>query len=232
MMKKFYPEKFGLTKDNLYEILVTTMSIPSKKDSLPNTSCMGIRLSENNLISIGPYPDTTTCRNLKANGLITLNFTDDVYLYALAALKAPNKPIDIPLISLDCYDTKRIIKTPFPYIKSAWAALFCKSIEEKEKIKRDGLGEVNITEFKLKVLHGLKLKESYKYFNRAENLALEAVILATRLKIAKERNDKALFASILEKINEYVNTIKRIDKNENALKAINIVEKFIKTFMN
>ncbi len=232
MLNRFYPEKFGLTKGYLYEILATTMSTTTKQDFSPNTSCMGIRLSEDNFILIGPYPDTTTYRNLKANGLITLNFTDDIYLYALAALKTVNKTANTPILSNEYYAMKMIEKTSMPYIKSAWAVLFCKSIEEKEKIKVDGLGEVKITEFKLKVMNSLKLKESYKYFNRAENLALETIILATRLKIAKERNEKVLFASIFEKINEYINTIKRIDKNESALKAINTVEIYTNNLKN
>ena len=38
-------------------------------------------------IKITPYPDTTTSKNLKANRYISINFIDDIYLYALAALK-------------------------------------------------------------------------------------------------------------------------------------------------
>ena len=104
MGSEFIPQDYGLEKDNLYEILATTfsLSVPSG-DVEPNTSCMGINLIENDLIKINPFPNTTTLKNLRETGIITLNFVDNIYLYALAALKGTNSSITFPLNHCLCH---------------------------------------------------------------------------------------------------------------------------------
>jgi hypothetical protein len=72
------------------------------------------------------------------------------------------------------------------------------------------------------------LKDSFKLFNRAENLALESIILATRLKVAMDKNDKSLVVSIQEKIDNYAKEIERFGNNKNALKGIQVVSEYVK----
>ena len=49
----FSPQDFGLITDYLYEILATTYSIDSNSRQIsPNTSCMGIKLLNNNRLVI------------------------------------------------------------------------------------------------------------------------------------------------------------------------------------
>ncbi|MFX1274091.1 MAG: DUF447 domain-containing protein [Promethearchaeota archaeon] len=229
----FKPQEFGLKKNNLYEILATTFS---KNGNInPNTSCMGIRLIENNLIQISPYSNTKTFKNLEATGIITLNFVDNISLYALAALKCPKASIQFP----KKYYNYTEIDNPFnenafsstiliPYVNKAWGILTCIIASETQIIKEDLFGESEITEFKLHVIAAQKFKESYKLFNRAENLALESIILATRLKIAKENNDLSLINSIYSKITDNLDNIRRFGKNQNAIEVVDLILKYIK----
>jgi hypothetical protein len=74
----------------------------------------------------------------------------------------------------------------------------------------------------------IKSRESFKLFNRAENLALEIIILATRLKLAVEKDDKLRKNEIVEKIRENLLLINRLGKNSNVLEAIEYIRNFIK----
>ena len=234
----FNPRDFGLKKDYLYEILATTFSINQRNnDIIPNTACMGIKLIENDLIKIGPYPDTSTFRNLKHNGFVSINFVSNIYLYAIAALKDKDILINLTEFPKEFYDYKNVEltveffsdlrETLMPYISKAWGVLFCKAIEENQVLKKDGLGEVQIIEFKLKVISFDKFKESFKLFNRAENLSLETIVLATRLKIARERKNKKLFDSILQKIQDNIRDMERFGGNKNAIKSLELIKKYI-----
>jgi hypothetical protein len=195
---------------------------------------MGIKLIENDLIRMSPFPNTTTLKNLKESGIITINFVGNVYLYALAALKGSNPSISFPS---RFYDYKEIVnpfddnpdtsKMLIPYINTAWAILTCIIAEENQVNKNDMLGQLYISEFKLHVISSNKLKDSYNLFNRADNLALESIILSTRLKVARDKNEKSLIDTIQRKIKDIIKDIKRFGNNENALKAIEVISNCI-----
>ncbi|MFX0042943.1 MAG: DUF447 domain-containing protein [Candidatus Hodarchaeota archaeon] len=229
----------GLNLNYLYEILATTFSVDkSKNEIIPNTACMGVRLINDTTIKITPYPDTKTCKNLKANKYISINFVDDIYLYALAALKKSKHNLiftEFPSKYYNFYEITKELnleKILIPFIINAWAVIFCKVIEEQEIIKKNSLGEVKLSEFKLDIIYFNKYKESFTLFNRAENLALEIILLTTRLKVAKEKNNQPLFYKIHEKIDNYIENIERFGKNDRALKAIEFVRRYINTLMD
>ena len=70
--------------------------------------------------------------------------------------------------------------------------------------------------------------DSYKYFNRAENLALEIIVLSTRLKVAKEKNNIIQIESIQKKIMENIENIERFGKNDSALKVADFIKLYLK----
>ncbi len=72
-----------------------------------------------------------------------------------------------------------------------------------------------------------KFKESFKLYNRAENLTLETIILATKLYVAKEKKDKTLFNKKKHKIEENINEVLRFGKNISALKAIEYIKNYV-----
>ncbi|MFX1378026.1 MAG: DUF447 domain-containing protein [Promethearchaeota archaeon] len=229
----FIPKDFGLKRDYLYEIIATTYSITNDGLEIkPNTSCMGIRVLEGQQIQMTPFYSTTTYKNLRENSIIAINFVDDVYLYALAALKEKESPIGLIEFPSEFYDFIHLKSRSMdvPFIKKAWGILIGEVLKELQKSKKSNLGEIIIPIFKLNIIFAEKFQESHKLLNRAENLALEAIILTTRLKVAKENNNPTLFSKIYEKILDYIDMIKRFGKNENALKAIELVNNYILHF--
>ncbi|MFX1595110.1 MAG: DUF447 domain-containing protein [Promethearchaeota archaeon] len=221
----------GLKKNYLYEIIATTYSIIKENNEIkPNASCMGIRMIDKDQIEITPFYGTTTYKNLKESSIITINLVDDVYLYALAALKEPNSPIGLTDFPSKYYDFKYLenLGIDVPYINKSWGLMIGKVSQEIQKTKRDDLGEIMIPIIKLNIILCEKLQESNKLFNRAENLALEIIILTTRLKIAKQNQDQSIFSKIYEKIVEHMRDIERFGKNESVLKIMEIVSSYIK----
>jgi hypothetical protein len=231
----FDPKNFGLKKDYLYEIIATSYSITNDgKEIKPNASCMGIRLVENNKIKITPFYTTSTYQNLKSNSIITLNFIDDVYLYALAALKDPSSPIDLTEFPSEYYEFKYLesLNVDVPYIKNSWGILICKVFKEFQETKSDDLGEMVIPIFRLDVISSEIFQSSHKLFNRAENLALEVIILTTRLKIARDNENGPLLSIIINKIRELIHDINRFGKNKKAIKTIELVNRYIGKLMD
>ncbi|MFX0023254.1 MAG: DUF447 domain-containing protein [Candidatus Hermodarchaeota archaeon] len=220
---------FGLKKDNLYEIIATSYSIYDEGSAIkPNASCMGIRVIEGDQIQMSPFYRTTTYKNLKQNNQIAINFVDDIYLYALAALKEKDSPVRLYDFPSDYYDYKHLefLSIDIPFIKKAWGILIGEVSKEFQKSKNDDLGEFILPVFNLKIIFTEKLKESHKLYNRAENLALESIILATRLRVAYDNKDINLISKICEKISDNSKNVERFGRNKNALKAIELVNQY------
>jgi len=240
-MKTNYKD-IGLHKNYLYEVLAITF-VNTKNKIIPNTASMGIRLIDDNIIKLTPYPNTTTYKNLKENGFASINFVDNIHLYTLASLKDKNSKIGLEEFPIEFYGYHEFIneksishvfkelkdsdKIMFPYIKQAWAIAFCETLEENQIIKENTLGKLIVSEFKLRIYSLVKKRESFKLFNRAENKILEILILATRLKLAKERKDQQLFNNLYSKIIDYQQNIERFTKNEKAIKSLEIISKFV-----
>ena len=233
----------GLEKNYLYEVLATTFSIDESL-IVPNTACMGVRLVDKKLIKIWPYPNTTTYNNIESSKFLILNFIDDVYLYALTSLKGSNISKSGGALSEKYYNyytlsvkdeykdfAKRITSTDsiqLPYLKQAWAIIICIATKKNQILRNDDFGKLKLMEINLTVISYEKFKESFKLYNRAENLTLETILLATKLNVAIEKKDEALIRTINRKIEENINNIKRFGKNVSALKAIEHVKDYIK----
>lgn len=232
----------GLKKNYLYEIIATTLSI-DKHLMVPNTASMGIRIVDEKNIDIRPYPNTTTYKNIEKSKFIILNFVDDVYLYALASLKGSNLSKSYKGLSEDYYNflTLRVNKEymdfahkisssdsiRLPYLKNAWAIVVCVATNETQVQKLDNFGKIELMALNLAVISYEKFKESFKLYNRAENLALETIILATKLRVAGEKKDETLIRTIKNKIDENYNEIYRFGKNLSALKTIEFIQDYI-----
>ncbi|MBD3197206.1 MAG: DUF447 family protein [Candidatus Lokiarchaeota archaeon] len=242
-------KNFGMKKDYLYEILATTINWDCvSRKVIYNTSCMGVRYLKKELISIKPYPETQTYINLKENEFIVLNFVDNIYLYALAALKntkTPSGSIEFPIEEYSFLERKfqQEIKpqnlghipqpiSKIPHLKQAWGIIVCKVNKKRYILKKDGLGDVELTEFILEPAYSKTFRSSYHLFNRSENLALEMIIISTRLRLAVESGNKKLLNSFLNRIDDYRMMIHRFGKNEEVEKVLKIVENYCNKFRN
>jgi hypothetical protein len=226
----FDPKNFGLKRFNLYEVIATSYSLINDGTTIkPNAACMGIILIEENYLQISPFSGTKTYENLKKNQIIALNFVDDIYLYTLAALKGSKNIIEINDFPSKYYEFKYLenYKMDVPFIKKAWGIIIGKVSQESHKTKINDFGEIDIPLFKLNVIYNEKLGDSYKLFNRAENIVLETIILATRLKLAKETSNQHLFNRIQLKIKDHLENIQRFGKNKKALKSVELIKKYI-----
>jgi hypothetical protein len=240
-------ETYGIKSNHLYEILATTISSdPSKDRFIPNTAAMGVRFTRKNRILISPYPSTKTYTNLAKYGMVTINFVKNVYLFALASLKEPdnsNLPEKFPKKYYKYLDFsgEPKIKNIFdqisfskvykiPYIKSAWGVIVCKTVNEKKKRKKGQRGEIIISEFELEIINHQKYSKSFKLFNRAENLALEMIILATRLKVAYEKKDRNSLSEIYYKISDYKTQLARFSRNKSANKTLELIEEYMRKY--
>jgi len=79
-------QDYGLQKDCLYEVLASTIAKKNEIEN-PNTASMGIRIINEKSLKIKPYHDTITHENIKEHGLVSLNFVEEVALFAQASLK-------------------------------------------------------------------------------------------------------------------------------------------------
>ncbi|MFX1325815.1 MAG: DUF447 domain-containing protein, partial [Promethearchaeota archaeon] len=199
------------------------------------------------IIKITPYPNTTTFKNLKENGYASINFVDNVYLFTLASLKDPNSSIGLKKFPAELYGSYELMlgriskegfkklkdreNVSFPYVNEAWAISFCEVIEENHINRENSLGKLILSEFKLRSHSLVKKRESFKLFNRAENLIIESLILATRLKLAREINDEVLFSTIHNKLTDHLQNIERFSKNECANKSLKLLKQYISKLM-
>ncbi|MHA1671453.1 MAG: DUF447 domain-containing protein [Promethearchaeota archaeon] len=222
-------QDYGLYQDCLYEVLACTIS---KKNEIewPNTASMGIRVIDKKSLKIKTYYNTVTHANIKKYGSISLNFIDDVSLFAQASLKEIEGGFKgIAVEDYLYYDYNYREKDyKIPYLKQAWMILFCIVIQETQIVGQDNIGTINATEFELEVIYTIKKKESFKLYNRAENIALECIILATRLKFARKNKDDIQYSQIETKINEYMKTVRKFGKNSCALKTMDLVEDYMR----
>ena len=110
----------------------------------------------------------------------------------------------------------------------AWAIIICLATGKNEILREDDFGKLKLMEINLSVISYKKFRESFKLYNRAENLTLETILLATKLNVAIEKKEKALIKTMKEKIEENISNVQRFGKNVSALKAIEYIKDYIK----
>ena len=227
---EFEGSAFGLREGCLYETIATTHFIdPETKNASPNAACMGIRLKDVEQLELNPYPNTTTFKNVKQNGKVIINFVDDVYLYALAALKEDKPEFRLKEFPSKYYEYEKTESSEgeIPHIGSAWGYLECKAVQERPEIKESNLGKVEVTTFSLEIINSRILRDSRNLVNRADNVALETIILATRIKVAWENRDVHALIRFIQRLEQQVKDVERFARNPRALKAIQVMKDYI-----
>jgi uncharacterized protein len=72
-------------------MIVETVTTTINPDGTVNCAAMGVEWGEEALV-IKPFRGTRTLRNLRATGAAVVNLTDDILLFAEAALEDPHPP--------------------------------------------------------------------------------------------------------------------------------------------
>ena len=73
-------------------LIVETIVTTADPDGVVNFAPMGVEWGEDQLV-LKPFLETVTFRNLRARGVAVVNLTDDVMLFARAAISSPQYPV-------------------------------------------------------------------------------------------------------------------------------------------
>ena len=138
----------------IIETIVTSLA----PDGTINFAPMGVEWGEDALL-LKPFLETTTFRNLSGGGAAVVNLTDDVMLFAQAALSNPQFP-----------------SLPAAVVRGVVLEAAC-SWREVEVAKVDDTPPRSRIE--TRVVHR-GVRREFIGFNRARHAVLEAAILATR----------------------------------------------------
>lgn len=217
-------ELFGINFNRLYEaIAVTLTKLEKEKIIIPNSACMGVKFLDNNTFQMTPYLETDTYKNLIKFPYVSINFVDKIYFYAQAALLGENSGLTEREFPDSSYD----FKDEIPYLKESWGVIFGELDEHKIITKATHLGDNNVLQAKFKIIDLIKRRESFHLKNRAENLALESIILTTRLKIAIKRGNREMYEKLYDKILYYNEQIERFAKNDKTIVTMDFIMNYI-----
>lgn len=143
----------------IIESIVTTQNAAGAVNVAP----MGVEWpADSGVLILKPFLDTTTFRNVRETGAAVVNLTDDVRVYARAALSVPGEPDPT---------------SPAVIVDGVVLDAAC-SWHEVEVVAVDATPPRARIEARV-VHHGTR--REFLGFNRARHAVLEATILATRL---------------------------------------------------
>ncbi len=140
----------------IIETIVTTLDARGAVNVAP----MGVEWDDDERLVVRPFLDTTTFKNLRATGAAVVNLTDDVRIFARAALATASEA------------TVPAVMVPGVVLAAAcsWRELEVTAIDATPPRSR----------IETRVVHR-GMRAEFLGFNRARHAVLEATILATRL---------------------------------------------------
>ena len=138
----------------IIESIITTLDPAGRVNIAP----MGVEWGEERIV-VKPFLETTTFRNLRAGGDAVVNLTDDVLVFATAAVSNPSFPV-VPAA---------VVRGVVLEAACGWRELRVESLDETPPRSR----------IETRVVHRGTRRE-FLGFNRARHAVLEAAILATR----------------------------------------------------
>jgi len=154
----------------IIESIITTLD----SQGAINVAPMGVEWGED-VIVVKPFLETTTFRNIQATGAAVVNLTDDVLLFARAAISNPQYPVG----------PATVIRGAVLDAVCSWRELEVRSIDATPPRSR----------IETRVVHHGTRRE-FLGFNRARNAVLETAILSTRLHLIPRAEIEADLAKL------------------------------------
>ncbi|MHA1338754.1 MAG: hypothetical protein ACTSRZ_01865 [Promethearchaeota archaeon] len=208
-----------------------------------NSASMGIRFLDEYTLVITPYPTTDTysifkqscnVKNKEDRLKFTVNFTDNILYYALSTLYSEDKGHYIEEINQD--DLIIDYELGIAYLKDSKISLLCELLGEFKFGPIDASDYLKSYEnpnikkkfnagFEINILKKYKSKFISKPLNRGDYLALEALILTSKLPSFISQEKK--FFDLIEKIRFYQKEIRRFSANKTAFKVCNMIDNYI-----
>ena len=154
----------------IIESIVTTVDPWGEANFAP----MGVEWGEQAIV-LKPFVDTQTFRNIAATGAAVVNLTDDVMVFAQAAIVSPQ------------YPTKPARKVRGVVMEDAcsWREVEVSAVDATPPR----------AQIPMRVVHHGTVRE-FLGFNRARHAVLEAAILATRVHILPRSEVEAEYAKL------------------------------------
>ncbi len=161
-------------------MIIETIVTSTAPDGTINFAPMGVEWQDDTLV-LKPFLETTTFRNLSTGGAAVVNLTDDVMLFARAALSNPQFP-SFPAA---------VVRGVVLEAACSWREVEVVSVDDTPPRSR----------IDTRVMHR-GFRREFLGFNRARHAVLEATILATRthlLPMDQIREDLAKLQIIVDK---------------------------------
>ena len=161
-------------------MIIETIVTSTAPDGTINFAPMGVEWQEGALV-LKPFLETTTFRNVSTGGAAVVNLTDDVMLFARAALSNPQFP-SVPAV---------VVHGVVLEAACSWREVEVVSVDDTPPRSR----------IETRVVHR-GFRREFLGFNRARHAVLEATILATRthlLPMDQIREDLAKLQIIVDK---------------------------------
>lgn len=162
-----------------------------------NAACMGVHFTPSNDVYLHVYDDTHTRMLLKTGKQFSINFSENFDEYVIAGLKEyglEDRKDELPR------ELFREI-SPVPILKSSWVTVICEVIEmPDEYIQKPPCRRRQDPNVRAKILKQNVYSLPRIFNNRSMNLALEALILVTRIPECEKYSD-----DYLHKVSMYVN---------------------------
>jgi uncharacterized protein len=154
----------------IIESIVTTMDPAGDVNFAP----MGVEWGDEVLV-LKPFIETQTFRNIAATGVAVVNLTDDVMLFAQAAITSPQYPAG----------PARVVRGVVLEDACSWREVEVSAVDATPPRARIPMRIVH---------HGTR--REFLGFNRARHAVLEAAILATRLHLLPRAEIDAEYARL------------------------------------
>lgn len=154
----------------IIESIVTTMDAWGGVNFAP----MGVEWGED-VITVKPFLETQTFRNIAATGAAVVNLTDDVMLFAQAAIGSPEYP------TLPAERVRGVVLDA----ACSWREVEVTAVDASPPRAR----------IPMRVVHRGSRRE-FLGFNRARHAVLEAAILATRVRLVSRAELDAEYARL------------------------------------
>jgi hypothetical protein len=154
----------------IIESIVTSMAA----DGTINFAPMGVEWGEPTLV-LKPFLETTTFRNVRETRVAVVNITDDVMLFARAAISSPEYP----------WVPATVVRGAVLEAACSWRELEVVTLDDTPPRSR----------IAARVLHH-GFRREFIGFNRARFAVLEAAILATRTHLLPAEEIRADYARL------------------------------------
>ncbi len=214
----FKSDLFRFFKPNtLYEGILCSRYIGSE---YINAACMGFRITENADVIVTPYFNTDTIKNLSEGRLFSLHISEDPIKYAIASLYGWNKGAFEPEFDITLYDSTMA----FPILKNTNIAIIAK-VESISPYTKNGVLTGNKITATLEnfILNSAPRNHSSREFP----LILEALINATRAKIAKEKSNEPEKLFYYSSLSDIFAKLRRFSMDPTILETITLIKKWI-----